>query len=462
MPLPILISIGVLVAGAMAAGLVFLIKSLLLPKRISQLRELIKTGKAAQAVKIAKGMLSKEPRNFEAHYYLGLAYLAENKPELAFMEMKTVNQISLFSRDVPEVEFRKKMAELFRRFEQDEEALKEYILLTTLDPTDAENFYNSGLIFEERGKPDQAVKFYKKTLELDPRHSNTHIHLGLLLFRAKRVGEAKQELEIALKLNPENYQANYYLGKILKDNQDFNGALIAFERAQKDPDLKLKALVERGSCFLSQKNYDRAQVELERALKLSTNDGDNETLFARYFLALCYEKNRQIDKAVGEWEKIYAKKPTFKDVAEKLSAYQDLRVDDHMKDYITSSKPEFLEICSKITNSMGFNVRDSKEIPNGVEIVSMENESDKWRNVKKMPKLMIFLRISNQVEEGTVRALAEAAKKINAARAICITNTTFHRSAIAYAETRPMDLIGKDQLQELLNKIDLSGDNSRR
>ena len=165
---------------------------------------------------------------------------------------------------------------------------------------------------------------------------------------------------------------------------------------------------------------------------------------------------------MGEWEKIYAKKPTFKDVAEKLSAYQDLRVDDHMKDYITSSKQEFLEICTKITNAMGFNVRDSKEVPNGVEMVSMENESDKWRNVKKMPKLMLFLRVSNQIEEATVRALAEEAKKINAARAMAITNTTFHRNAISYAETRPMDLIGKDQLQELLKKIDLTSDTTKR
>ncbi|OHD12894.1 MAG: restriction endonuclease [Spirochaetes bacterium GWB1_48_6] len=462
MPLPILISIVVILAGAMVAGLVIMLRAMLLPKQISQLKELIKTNRSSLAIKIAKGMLAKDPRNFEAHYFLGLAYLAEAKAELALMEMKTVNQISMFSHLVPETEFRKKMAELFRRFENDEEALKEYVLLTNIDPQDPENFYNCGLIFEERGKADQAVKFYKKTLELDPRHSNTHIHLGLLLFRAKRIPEAKAELEIALRLNPENYQANYYLGKILKDNQDFNGALLAFERAVKDPELKLKALVERGSCFMSQKNYDRAQLELERAIKLSTNDSDNETLFARYFLALCYEKGRFIDKAVGEWEKIYAKKPTFKDVAEKLSAYQDLRVDDHMKDYITSSKQEFLEICTKITNAMGFNVRDSKEVPNGVEMVSMENESDKWRNVKKMPKLMLFLRVSNQIEEATVRALAEEAKKINAARAMAITNTTFHRNAISYAETRPMDLIGKDQLQELLKKIDLTSDTTKR
>lgn len=461
MPLPILISLAVLMGGAIVAALVFALKSVLIPKKIGALKEMVRTGKLAPAIRTAKTMLSKDPRNFEAHYFLGLAYLAEGKAELALMELKTVNQISLFSTAVPEVEFRKKIAELYRRFEQDEEALKEYVLLTNLDPTDADNFYNAGLIFEERGKSDQALKFYKKTLEVDPRHSNTHIRLGLLLFRAKRMPEARQELEVALRLNPENYQANYYLGKILKENQDFNGALIAFERAQKDPELKLKALVERGSCFMSQKNYDRAQVELERAIKMSTNDGDNEILFARYFLALCYEKSRQIEKAVSEWEKIYAKKPTFKDVAEKLSAYQDLRVDDHMKDYITSGKQEFLEICTKVTQAMGYNVRDHKEVPNGVEIISMENESEKWRNVKKMPKLMLFLRVSNMIEEPTVRTLHEACKKVNAVRAIIVTNTTFHRNAQAYAETRPIDLIPKEKLQELLKKIDLTTETRR-
>jgi len=451
----ILIVILIIFGSGIGVLIFFVLKGVLQPKRISTLSEYVKTGKTAQAIKMAKHLLLKDSRNHEAHYFLGLAYLGENKNELALMEFKTVNQLGVFGGFLDEVLFRKKMAELFVKFEQDEEALKEYLLLIKLEPFEAEHFYQAGTIFEERAKTEQALKFYKKALEVQPHHSNAHLKLGMLLFRAKRGVEARQELETALKYNPENSLANYYLGKLQKESHDFNGALLSFERAQKDPDIKLRALVERGSCYMTQKNYERAIVELERASKLTSPEGDKEILFAQYFLSICYENTRQIEKAISEWEKIYARKPTFKDVAEKLSAYQDLRVDDKIKDYITSNRPQFLEICTRIATALGFSVRDSSELTKGVQLIVVENESDKWRNTKKMPKVMQFFRMSGNVDELPIRQVHDDLRKIGANRCIFITNTTFTRAALNYAETRPIDLIGKEKLQEIIKPLDL-------
>ena len=433
----------------------FAIKSAMAPKKISTLSDLVKAGKTSQAIKMAKAILVKEPRNPEAHYFLGLAYQGDNKAELALMEYKTVNQLGLFQGLLKEKEFRTDIAELFHRFGQSEEALKEYILLVKLDPNNPEVYYNAGALFEDRGKADNALKYYKKTIDLDPQHSNAHLRMGMLYFRANRPLEARQELDIALKLAPDNYNAYFYLGRILKEGHDLNGALAAFEKAVKDPDLKVKALVERGSCFMTQKNYDRATIELERAIKLSTDDADKDTLYARYFLAHCYEKNRLIDKAITEWEKVYSKKPTFKDVAEKLSAYQDLRVDDHIKDYVTSSKPQFLALCQSIVQAMSFSVQSSTEMPNGVvKIISIENENDeKFRNVKKMPKLMLFHRTSSNIDEAPLREVTEEVRKLGASKCYVITNTAFTRAAQSFAETRPFELISTDQLQALLKRI---------
>jgi hypothetical protein len=40
---------------------------------------------------------------------------------------------------------------------------------------------------------------------------------------------------------------------------------------------------------------------------------------------MCYEKKQDIPKAVAQWEKIYAKKKSFRDVGEKLMQYQEYR-----------------------------------------------------------------------------------------------------------------------------------------
>ncbi len=440
----------------MGVGLFVLVTQVLIPKRVSALLEMIKTGKLALAIRIAKQLIGKDPRNMELHYALGLAYIASNKPELALMEMKTVNQMGVFTGIIRETVFRKKIAELYLEFNQDEEALKEYVLLIKLEAAEPEHYFQAGMIFEHHAKTDQAHKYYRKTIELSPNHSAAHQRLGMILYRNKRIAEAKTELDLALKFSPENYEAAYYLGKICKDNQDYKEALIMFEKSVKDPELKMKALIERGICYLSQKNYERAQSELERASKLGTPETLNDTLHARYFLSLCYENLKDFESAIGEWEFIYSKKTTFKDVGEKLSVYQDMRVDDKIKDYITSTKQVFLQICMKLTIAQGFVVRDSSEIPNGLQIIAMEGDSEQWRNTKKMPKIIQYYRISENIDEPILRPLNDEIQKLHGNRVIIVTNTGFTRAAVGYAETRPFTLVTKDGLQSLLKKVSWS------
>ncbi len=297
------------------------------------------------------------------------------------------------------------------------------------------------------------LRIIKKTIDLDPRHTDAHFRLGNIYYRNKRAQEAKTELDLALKYNPENHKANFFIGKILKEKKDFAGALSYFEKSQRDSELKVKSLLERGICFISMKNFDRAISELERAISNSINsEGGQEILFARYFLAYCHEQKRDIDNAIKQWEEIYSKKPTFKDVGEKLSQYQDLRTDDRMKDYLTASRDEFFSICKGATAAMGLSVRDIGDIQNGCQIIAVESES-KWRGAKKIPLLIWFLRVPEMVSESTARAIHESMKKNNVGRAMIVTSSEFSKKAREFSETRPVNLVGKEKLQQMLKKI---------
>lgn len=65
--------------------MLFVLKSVLSPKKISKIQKDLKAGKYASAIKGAKALISKNPRDSEARYLLGKAYLADKKPELAFI-----------------------------------------------------------------------------------------------------------------------------------------------------------------------------------------------------------------------------------------------------------------------------------------------------------------------------------------------------------------------------------------
>jgi tetratricopeptide (TPR) repeat protein len=431
----------------------FLIRSIILPRRVEALQNLLKQGKTQAVIKSARQLIAKNSRNGDAHYLLALAYEAEDKLELALMELKAVNQISYFGGIVEEVPFREKIAELYTNFNQAEEALKEYLLLLKRNPHNGNYYFSVGQIFEERNRSSRALQYYLRAVELSPRNAAARARLGLLLYRAKRTAEARTELDAAVRIEPENHEAWYYIGKIFKDNRDCVSAMNAFEKASREPSLRAKSLIERGGCLISIGSMERAIAELERAANIA-EEGSNEALYARYFLAHCFEKTRRIEKAVDEWEYIYSKRPNFKDVAEKLSRYQELRKDDRVKDFLTVGQDRFLEMCRRVTETMGLTIRDVKTIEGGGEVVGVEPTS-KWRNARAMPKLIRYLRVSDIIDESTVRDTHEEMRKQGITRGLIVASSTFSRLAMDYAESRPIDLYNEEKLQSLLQQIEM-------
>jgi tetratricopeptide (TPR) repeat protein len=432
----------------------FVIRSVVSPQKVASLARLLKQNRSGQAIRLGKKIIAREPRNPDAHYLLAQAYLAENKDELALMELKVVSSIGQFGTYVQEIPFRQNIAELYARFNQPEEALKEYLLLTKKDETNPDYYFKIGKLFEDRNRTDKAAVYYKKVVDLDDSHAEALGRLGILLYRGKRPAEALKFLDGAIKRNPENYEAYYYKGKIQKELGDKNAAISAFERATKSPELKTKALVERGATLLSVGEVDRAIPELERAVRSASDPSTNEVLYARYFLAGAYEKTRKIEEAVQQWEAIYTRKPGFKDVAEKLSQYQDVRADDRIKDYLTAGPNEFSEICKKIATALGFTVRDVSKMDTGCQVTAVEPQS-KWRNARKLPTMIWFIQSTEIVDENTVRSLHEEMRKHNMHRGVALSSSNFSRKAMDFTESRPIDLHGKEKLTEVLQKVDL-------
>ena len=128
-----------------------------------------------------------------------------------------------------------------------------------------------------------------------------------------------------------------------------------------------------------------------------------------------------------------------------------------MKDFLTAAEDEFHDLCKGLAIALGLAPRDVTPIQNGCEIIAIESES-KFRNTRKMPRLVRILRIPEMIDVSTVRALHEDMKKMSVMRGIIVAPTRFSRSAAEYAETRPIDLIDKERLQQLLQRS--SGDGS--
>lgn len=450
-------AVFILCTALLTAGVVVLaavlIKNLLAPQKLETIEKLIRNGKQQQAIKLAKSVIAKSPHDAEAHYMLGKAYLADHKPELALMEMKAVNSAGAFSAKIPEQEFRQIIAKLYLRFNQYDEALKEYLLLIKRNPRKADYYFMAGELFEQRENTDQAVAYYRKAVDLDPHHAAAHAALGFLLYRAKQNVPAEQEIATALKLDPQNAKAHFYSGRIFMGNHEYGKAVAAFEKAMRSPELKQKALIERGRCYMEAGNYDKAKVEFTSAIKNQNTPAAGDTLYARYFLAACCEKQRDIDGAVAQWAEIQKQKKNFLDVNDKLQLYQSATTNDRMKEYLTAGKEDFPTICrTVVTDYLKLVPSNIKETKYGCVVLAAENDEG-MLNMRKMPKYIVFYRDPNFIEDNFLRNLQEIMKKQSVVRATVLTSSGFTRGAVKFAENRPLDLIGPEKLENILASV---------
>lgn len=435
-----------------AALLFFVLKNILLPKKIESVPRLLKQGKTQSAIKTLKQILSKDPKNSLAHFYLGKTYIKENRPELALIEYKFVNENALFGGELNEVEFRREYAKLLLQYNQQNEALKNYLLLTKLDARNADNYFQAGLIYESANRYDIALGFMKKAAILDKKHARAHAEIGLMLYRTKQFQDAKKEIDMAIRLSPETYSSYYYLGKILKDAKDYAGAVKAFEKAQRDPECKQKAIIERGSCFMSVNRDDNAIVDFQRAIELDKENSKQETIYARYFLANCYERSRKIDKAIEQWEQIYKKNKSFRDVSAKLSEYKDLQSNDYLKDYLTCGNEEFLRICKNACEkALKLQILSAEQKKWGCQITAVNKGDDAWLSVRKVISFIRFYREPDPLEDSVVREALDTMKSQNCSKSLVFASAGFTNTAKQFAENRPIELIEKNKLEAILS-----------
>ena len=437
--------------------LVFIIKSIVAPKKFSAIEKNIAMGKYSQAVKLTKKLLAKNENDTRLRYLLGKAYLLDGKTDLAMAEFTKINKAGIFPTKAMEIEFRTTLATLYSKSGMSDEALEEYVLLIKLDEQNPDYHYEVAKIHEERNRLDLAIANYQKAIECDSKYISAYARLGYLLYQANQVAEAEKAISRALKLDPSNNEVLYNHGRILRAKKDYAPALASFEKAAKDKTLRSKCFLERGLTYMEDNNLEKAIFEFTRASKSALDPRSLEALTSSYLLASCYEKKRDLEKAIDEWKKIESINPKFRDVKAKLEEYKDVRTNDHMKDYLTFSKEDFLRFAKAITEQcFNSSVQAARETKNGCSIFGVEKGTEKWLNARKKPQLFLFLRDNEVVKEDYLRNVHEGMKKQNMFKAFVLTSSSFSKEALEFAANRPLELYESSKLEKLLEKVNFT------
>ncbi|MDH4128731.1 MAG: tetratricopeptide repeat protein [Spirochaetota bacterium] len=447
----VFIIVGVAAVGAL---IFYLIKSASSSNRIEAVSKYIKLKEYDNAINILKGIISKDDDNVIAHYYLGECYFQTQNYEWALPEFKRVIKKNKYDKDFNEASVRRRLADIFLHYNQLEEAQKEFLLVTQLEPNNHYSFYEIGRIFLEREHMDKAAQYIKKSLEIDPNFADSLLYSGIIKYKTKLFSEALLDLEKCLLISKSNYKANYYIGMVNYNIKNHKKALEQFDFAIRDKEYRNRSLLQRGIIYNELGELDNSLAELQKAASYITEE-DNIARTIRYYLANGYELKKDISSAIEQWEKIIASQPGFRDVEEKLNNYSDLRMEDRLKDFFVATNEAFENYCRKVLNKMGIEIKEVISVGSVVaEFLAQERLGTKDIRVQKV--MVRVYRHNEPIGDKIVRDLAEKLKlESGMHHAICISATGFSKQATDFAETRPINLVGGKELSDLLKQIDL-------
>lgn len=110
----------------------------------------------------------------------------------------------------------------------------------------AEDYFNRGLDFANKGKYDEAIANLKKALELSPKYAELHFNLGIVYANKKEYDNAIKELEDAININPDNIYSHYVLAMLYEKKKLNDRATEEWEKVLKlNPTKELKEVAEK-------------------------------------------------------------------------------------------------------------------------------------------------------------------------------------------------------------------------
>ncbi len=166
-----------------------------------------------------------------------------------------------------------------------------------------------GEVYESSEKYDLSIKVYDSILEESPLWMNTQVRKAFSLNSLKRVDDAKALLDMLADKFPKETRPLNALGNILRSHKRYAEAIEYYSRAialiEKPTKAHWRLYYARGVCYEREKNWPKAEADLEKALSL---DG-SQSLVLNYLGYSWVDQGKNLERAMGLIRKAVKLKP---------------------------------------------------------------------------------------------------------------------------------------------------------
>lgn len=210
-----------------------------------------------------RAILKRDPRNFEALHFAGLA-----SSELGYLEEGVTLIRRALAINPRHVSARNNLGTALIRLGRYEEALSSLDRAVAMDPKAANAHHNRGLALMRLKRLDQAIAAYDRAIELRPDNAGIHNDRACALIEKSRPKDALVSCETALRLHPDWPPYLVNMSVILGELERPAEALVVAEKALRIKPDEAVALIMRAKALLALGRPAEGLAAADAALKI--------------------------------------------------------------------------------------------------------------------------------------------------------------------------------------------------
>jgi tetratricopeptide (TPR) repeat protein len=261
-----------------------------------------------EAKKIFLKVITQEPKNVEANYYLLLLANEEKNWDEAIKYAKVIAQLR---KEDPKIYFQ--IGYFYTLKKETKKAVKALKKTVGLEPNNPDNFYLLGLAYQDLKKYDLAEKAYLRALELKPDNPEVLVQLAILYDLLKDQKKALEYFRQVLSFEPKNATALNYIGYTYAEQSiNLDEAENLIRQALEIEPKNAAYLDSLGWVYYQKKDYLNALIQLEEASQLL----EDQVIFEH--LGDTYQALNKVEEAKNIWEKALKLNPKNKKLQDKI------------------------------------------------------------------------------------------------------------------------------------------------
>jgi tetratricopeptide (TPR) repeat protein len=223
-----------------------------------------RAGRAAEAERVCRGILSVHPSHGQTLHLLGLIEHQRGRSDEAIQHIRAA-----IMRDGRDPAFHHNLGNILRALGRLAEAIDCYERARALAPASVDTLYNLGNTYQDLGQPERAAAYFERALRLTPEAVELHHDLGTALQDLGRLEEAIGCYRKALALRPDLIESLANLAGALQAQGDLDPAQACYERALELRPDHVESHIGLGVVLRAQGRLEDAVARYQRALELS-------------------------------------------------------------------------------------------------------------------------------------------------------------------------------------------------